>query len=427
MKAGSSSLLQDITEEELCQVLDLSSGSREKPNAQPITPVKDQPSMEDSVGVEEKSVPKEIEEEKETLNIDKDTLKKMESNRFIFVSEKAGMEKIDKEKIEKIIDETLKTTEYYQRETEKLEAIKEKVKNMRERLEEAKKNTKEYLNTVKEVERLLEGYRLLFDTTRTWIHIDIDMFFAAVELRDKPELVDKPVAVGGYSMVSTANYVARKYGVRSAMPGFVAKKLCPKLIFIDLNFKKYKEVSEEVMAVLYDYDPELESMGLDEANLDVTDYLSSNGGCTNDNRVKLAKEIQERIFNKVKLTVSCGIGANKLLAKISSDMHKPNGITLVPFDSVEIEKFMSILSVRKIPGIGKVTEQLLNGLGFATCGDIIKQAHDLHILFTEENFEFYITSAMGISRNEHMNEGRGTQKSISISSTFPNISKYTLQ
>ncbi len=104
----------------------------------------------------------------------------------------------------------------------------------------------------------------------------MDMFFAAVEIRDRPELKDKPVAVGGIGMISTANYVARKYGVRSAMPGFIAKQLCPELILIPCNFEKYSQVSGIFKQILQEYDPEFESMGSDEANLDLTPYLQDN-------------------------------------------------------------------------------------------------------------------------------------------------------
>ncbi len=108
---------------------------------------------------------------------------------------------------------------------------------------------------------------------RVWVHFDIDMFYVACELLDRPDLYDKPCAVGGMAMISTANYVARKYGVRSAMPGFVAKGLCPELILLDHHFEKYKRVSEIFMQILRECDADLESMGMDEANLDITDTL----------------------------------------------------------------------------------------------------------------------------------------------------------
>jgi DNA polymerase kappa len=126
------------------------------------------------------------------------------------------------------------------------------------------------------------------DFERTWIYIDMDMFYAAVEILDRPELSEKPVAVGGESMVSTANYVARKYGVRSAMPGFIAKKICPELVLIPCNFEKYKRVSKIFKSILEEYDSEYESMGLDEANIDATDYLIKNNMNTSEGKQQLA-------------------------------------------------------------------------------------------------------------------------------------------
>ena len=123
---------------------------------------------------------------------------------------------------------------------------------------------------IKEIERDRE-------LSRTWVHIDMDMFYAAVEIRDNPALATIPIAIGGESMISTANYVARKFGVRSAMPGFIAKKLCPDLVFVGHNFKKYKEVAKIFKSILQEYDPGYESMGLDEANLDLTSYLMDHG------------------------------------------------------------------------------------------------------------------------------------------------------
>jgi len=163
------------------------------------------------------------------------------------------------------------------------------------------------------------------DISRTWLYVDMDMFFAAVEIRDNPDLADKPVAIGNMSMISTANYVARKYGVRSAMPGFIAQKLCPDLIFVDINFKKYNEVSKVFKSILEDYDPNYESMGCDEASVDITDYLRSTEQDNDEGREKVAMEIRTRINEATRLTCSAGVACNKMLAKICSDMNKPNG------------------------------------------------------------------------------------------------------
>jgi DNA polymerase kappa len=153
------------------------------------------------------------------------------------------------------------------------EEAKQKAKEFLKKIELHQKNEKLWRLDQATVKNMLAEIEKQRELDRTWAHIDMDMFFAAVEIRDNPSLADKPVAVGGEMMISTANYVARKYGVRSAMPGFIAKKLCPQLVFVDCNFKKYREVSKVFMAILEEYDPALESMGCDEANLDLTDYL----------------------------------------------------------------------------------------------------------------------------------------------------------
>lgn len=151
------------------------------------------------------------------------------------------------------------------------------------------------------------------------------MFFVAVEMRDNPSLKDKPCAVGGMSMISTANYIARKYGVRSAMPGFIAMKLCPDLILLNHSSEKYREASKEFKTILAEYDPEYESMGGDEANLDLTNYLREHDIHGKDKVWELCETIRKRVYDKIKLTISCGIAPNKMLAKLGSDMNKPNG------------------------------------------------------------------------------------------------------
>ena len=160
----------------------------------------------------------------------------------------------------------------------------------------------------------------------------MDMFYAAVEIRDRPELAKVPVAVGSESMISTANYEARKYGVRSAMPGFIGKKLCPNLLFVPCNLEKYRAVSLVFKEIVDFYDPEFESMGLDETNLDVTQYCAENNIITPDQKQCLALEIRTKVFEATKLTCSAGIGPNKMIAKICSDINKPNGQTYVGDD-----------------------------------------------------------------------------------------------
>ena len=166
-----------------------------------------------------------------------------------------------------------------------------------------------------------------FRLVRKIIHLDMDCFYAAVEMRERPELAGQPVAVGGGSrrgVVTPCNYEARAFGVRSAMPGFKAREICPQLVFLPVRFDLYRAASARVREILCDVTPLVEPLSLDEASLDVTalDRFAWD----------LAKEIRQRIFEKTGLTGSAGIAPNKMLAKIASDMNKPDGLTVVPRD-----------------------------------------------------------------------------------------------
>ena len=153
----------------------------------------------------------------------------------------------------------------------------------------------------------------------------MDAFYAAVEIRDDPQLDQNPLAIGDRNMILTTNYLARKFGVRSGVPGFIGKRLCPELHFIKPNYPKYRAASEEFHNVLRKYDQELEAVGLDEANLDVTEYLQANNMDTDIGRGFLAEQIRQEIKTATNMTASCGISCNKMLAKILSDMKKPDG------------------------------------------------------------------------------------------------------
>lgn len=198
---------------------------------------------------------------------------------------------------------------------------------------------------------------------RKIIHLDMDCFYAAVEMRERPELAGKPIAVGGGSrrgVVTTSNYEARKFGVKSAMAGFQARALCPNIIFLPVRFDLYRAESHKIRRILESYTPLIEPLSLDEAYLDVTalDRYAWN----------IAKEIRARIFEETKLTASAGIAPNKMLAKIASDWKKPNGQFAVTPD--QIEEFMKDLPVRKIWGIGPKSAEKFKAQGFKTCGDL---------------------------------------------------------
>ncbi|MGZ5019810.1 MAG: DNA polymerase IV [Chthoniobacterales bacterium] len=202
------------------------------------------------------------------------------------------------------------------------------------------------------------------DKARAIIHLDMDCFYAAIEVRDKPALRGKPVGVGGMrdrrGVLTTCNYEARKFGVRSAMPTFMALQRCPNLIMVSPRFDVYRRESAIIREILHRFSSLVEPLSLDEAYLDVSDHPGGPGA--------LAQVIRDLIFQKTKLTASAGIGPNKLIAKIASDMNKPNGQCEVkPGDVAE---FMAELPVRKLWGIGAVTEQKLDSLGVKTCAQM---------------------------------------------------------
>lgn len=199
---------------------------------------------------------------------------------------------------------------------------------------------------------------------RAIIHLDMDCFYAAIEVRDRPSLRGKPVGVGGArdrrGVLTTCNYEARKFGVRSAMPTFMALQRCPNLIVLPTRFDVYRREAAVIRGILHRFTSIIEPLSLDEAYLDVTAHPSAPGA--------LAHEIRSAIFDKTKLTSSAGVGPNKLIAKIASELNKPNGQFEVKQEN--IPEFMRDLPVRKIWGIGEKSERKLEELGVKTCSDL---------------------------------------------------------
>jgi DNA polymerase-4 len=196
----------------------------------------------------------------------------------------------------------------------------------------------------------------------------MDAFFASVEQLDNPELRGKPVAVGGSgerSVVAAASYEARKFGVRSAMPSVIAKRLCPDLIFVKHNFIRYTEVSGAIHEIFREYTDLIEPLSIDEAFLDVTEDKKNIGSAT-----VIAKKIRNEIKSKTGLTASAGVSVNKFLAKIASDINKPDGLFVIRPEAAE--KFIEELAVEKFYGIGRVTAQKMHKLGIHTGADLKK-------------------------------------------------------
>ncbi|WP_144210486.1 DNA polymerase IV [Shewanella donghaensis] len=211
------------------------------------------------------------------------------------------------------------------------------------------------------------------NTLRKIIHIDMDCYFAAVEMRDFPELRGKPIAVGGRSdrrgVISTCSYEARQFGVRSAMSSYHALKLCPDLILVPGRMDVYKSVSVQIREIFHRYTDLVEPLSLDEAYLDVTDCDECKGSAT-----LIAEAIRAEIFQVTGLTASAGVAPIKFLAKIASDLNKPNGQYVITPD--EITAFVNPLALKKIPGVGKVTSAKLSALGLETCDDVQRYPSD---------------------------------------------------
>jgi DNA polymerase-4 len=248
---------------------------------------------------------------------------------------------------------------------------------------------------------------------RKIIHIDMDCFYAAVEMKHRPELRGKPVGIGGppntRSVLCTASYEARKFGVRSAMPSSQAVRLCPSLILVPPNFSLYKKESLAVREIMKAYTEQIEPLSLDEAYLDVTDSPHCEGSAT-----RIAAEIRGRIQKELDLTASAGIAPNKFLAKIASDWNKPNGqFVIKPQD---IEKFMPSLKVEKIFGVGKVTAKRMHELNLYTCGDIQKRSvQDLKRWFGSRAQEL---SDLAHGNDEREVEAHSERKSLTVEETF---------
>jgi DNA polymerase-4 len=204
---------------------------------------------------------------------------------------------------------------------------------------------------------------------RKIIHVDMDCFYAAVEIKRRPELRGKPLGIGGppesRSVLCTASYEARKFGVRSAMPSSQALRLCPQLILMPPNFEAYKAESKMVREIFERFTSKIEPLSLDEAYLDVSDCTQFGGSAT-----LIAREIRRLIYVERQLTASAGIAPNKFLAKVASDWKKPNGQFVIRPD--EVAGFVKTLPVEKIYGVGKVTAQRMHELGLHTCEDLQK-------------------------------------------------------
>jgi len=247
---------------------------------------------------------------------------------------------------------------------------------------------------------------------RKIIHVDMDAFYASVEQLDNPELRDKPIAVGGSEergVVAAASYEARKFGVRSAMSSIIAKRNCPDLIFVKPRFERYKEISNQIRAIFLEYTDLVEPLSLDEAYLDVTENKKGNPSAT-----IIAREIREKIKIKTGLNASAGISSNKFVAKIASDVNKPNGQKTI--NPEEVEEFLEKLEIRKFYGVGKVTAEKMYRLGIFNGFDLKQKSKE----FLTEHFGKSGSHYYNVVRGIHLSEVKPNRirKSLGAERTF---------
>ncbi|NWT04861.1 POLK polymerase, partial [Mionectes macconnelli] len=390
---------------------------------------------------------------------------------------KAGMQGLDKEKINKIIMQATKGSRFYENELKKDQQVNQRIEKMIQLKE--KITAQQLLKAQLQMDKLVVELEQSRNLSSTIVHIDMDAFYAAVEMRDNPELKEKPIAVGSMSMLSTSNYHARRFGVRAAMPGFIAKKLCPHLTIVPLNFEKYGKVSKEVREILAEYDPNFMPMGLDEAYLNITEHLEerlnwpedrrrfffntrnitgvdkddmnmsdkfNEGECSSspvlfesnasylkqrgqsvENSVvfgtsaeEVVEEIRFRIEQKTQLTASAGIAPNTMLAKMCSDHNKPNGQYRITPERQAVLDFLKDLPIRKVPGIGKVTEKMLKALGIVTCSELYQQRALLSLLFSEVSWRNFLDISLGLG-STHLEKFYTEKRSCLCLRTFSEI------
>ncbi|KAJ9475168.1 DNA polymerase kappa [Pseudozyma hubeiensis] len=331
-------------------------------------------------------------------------------------SAKAGLAK-DQDEINRIIYEVSKGSKFFENERKKDAQTTERINALLvrrdQKLLQVPPGSAEWLSIERKIEDLATRLENGRDLSRTILHTDIDMFYAAVELARDPSLKGKCFGVGSGVLV-TASYEARRgYGVRSGMAVFVAKALCPHLIVVKNDMQSYVQASQKVMAVFEQYDENLAKASLDEAYLDITDYVEQHGGSID----QVVQQLRDQVRSETQLTVSVGIAPNTMLAKISSDRNKPDGQFRVQPDRKAIVDFMRDLPCRKIPGIGRVNERILESLGVSTCGEIWNKRVDLWLAF-DGKIEWLIKAHLGIGNTIVEPSKREERKSVGREHTF---------
>ncbi|KAH9892787.1 DNA/RNA polymerase [Cubamyces lactineus] len=328
---------------------------------------------------------------------------------------KAGLAK-DQTEINRIIAEVSKGSKFYENEKRKDKELTLRIERILKLRDEAIKGV-DLSKIEQQVDKMVARLEAKRDLSQVIVHVDMDAFFASVEVLDNPSLASKPFAVG-QGVISTASYEARKFGVRSGMATFVAKKLCPDLLVLSSHFDRYSEMSNKVMSIFRRYDPTMCAAGCDEGYLNITRYCEEH----NLSPEECASQMRQTVYDETRLTVSAGIAPNKMLAKICSDKNKPNGQYKLDFEPGAIKAFMHDLSIRKVPGVGRVNERLLESIGITNCGDIFQKRAVLFLLDKQFGLEFLLQAYLGIASNVVEPGQREERKSIGAERTFNALS-----
>lgn len=312
-----------------------------------------------------------------------------------FDSEKAGLQLVDKSYVERVIQEASKGSPFYLKEQRRDEARREKISLILQKASNFENLSKEEMELIKDdVDRVVLDLEETRDISRRYVHIDMDMFYAAVEEKKNPSLRDVPFGVGSRQMLSTTNYLARQYGVRSGMPGFIGQRLCPDMVIVPNDFVAYEREAKVVHQIATRYDADFVSIGLDELTMDITSHLRRNPTAS---VTDIAHRFREEVFQMTQLTCSAGIAPTSMLAKIASNVNKPNGQYEIRLNNRgEVLNYVKDIPLRKIPGIGYAQEQALHALDIKTCGDILKHKYLIGFLFEPKTVRNYFMIGLGL-------------------------------
>ncbi|CAE6515988.1 unnamed protein product [Rhizoctonia solani] len=326
-------------------------------------------------------------------------------------SGKAGLAK-DQTEINRIIAEVSKGSKFYENEKRKDAELTVRIGKLLLLRDDLVKTAR-----IAEIEALVDKQLAEIESQRDFsqiiCHADMDAFYATVETLDNPSLEGTAFGVG-IGVLSTASYEARKFGVRSGMATFVAKALCPHLNLLPMRFHRYSEMSNRVFSVLRKYDPSLLAAGCDEGYLNLTTACKE----ANESPEVLVQRMREEVHKETGLTMSCGVAPNKALAKICSDLNKPNGQYIMAFDRSTILEFTKNLPMRKMPGTGRVTERILDSLG--TCGDIFPHRAQLYLLSQQNKLHLHslLCAYLGVHDNTVAPYTRDSRRSLGYERTF---------